>query len=399
MKIPELLAPAGNWSMLRTAVEAGADAVYLGVEGLNMRATARNFTIADLKKITSFAHKQNVKIYLTMNTIVYDHELSTVKKTLVAAKKAGIDAVICWDFAVIELCKELDIEFHISTQASISNAKSMHFFETLGATRCVLARECTIEQLEEMRKKTKMQIEVFAHGAMCVSVSGRCFMSQFMYGRSANRGDCIQPCRRAYDTVLISDKEEDQQLEVGNDYVMSPKDLCTLPFLDKLVPVVDVLKVEGRARSPEYVKVVISTYKEALEQIANGSFDQTVIKIAMKKLESVYNRGFSTGFYMGKPINAFTEEYGSKATRRKVTLGIVRNYYKKSGAAEIELTANSLNVGDTVLIIGETTGTVEVLVESLQIEGTSVKSVKKGQSVGLKVPKLVRNNDAVFLWK
>lgn len=399
MKRPELLAPVGNWSMLRTAIEAGADAVYLGVEGLNMRATAKNFTVPELKKIAEFVHEHTAKVYLTLNTIIYEHELPTVQKTIIAAKKAGIDAIICWDFAVIELCKELNMEFHISTQASISNSRSARFFEKLGATRCVLARECSLEQLKEIKKETKLSLEVFAHGAMCVSVSGRCFMSQFLYGRSANRGDCIQPCRRAYDKVLISDKEEEKQLEVGNDYVMSPKDLCTLPFLDKLVPHIDVLKIEGRARSPEYVKVVISTYKEALDMIEQKKFTPSFVDTKMKELSTVYNRGFSSGFYMGKPINEFTDGYGSKATKRKHTLGIVKNYYKKQHAAEIELTANTIAVGDTILIIGETTGTVEHTVTSLQIEGKPISSAKKGQSVGMHIDTIVRKNDAVFLWK
>jgi putative protease len=243
-----------------------------------------------------------------------------------------------------------------------------------------------------------MKLEIFCHGAMCVSVSGRCFTSQFLYGKSANRGDCIQPCRRDYDKYLLKDKEEDKELVLGNDHVMSAKDLCTLPFLDKLLPYVDALKIEGRARSPEYVAVVVKAYREAVDAIAKGKFGKEFVKKQMKKLKEVYNRGFSSGFFLGKPINEFTEQYGSKATKRKINLGVVRNYYRKIKVAEILIRANRLKLGDTILIIGNTTGVVEQKVNSIEINHKSVKEADKGNSVAVKVDKLVRKNDKVYVF-
>tara|TARA_Y100000310_G_scaffold345817_1_gene470429 strand:+ start:10001 stop:11203 length:1203 start_codon:yes stop_codon:yes gene_type:complete len=395
---PEILAPVGNWAMLRTAVNSGADSVYLGVEGFNMRATARNFKVSELNKITKYCHDNNVRVYLAVNTIIYEDEIEKVKNLLKKAKEAKVDAIICWDFSVIKEAKRLGLEFHISTQASISNSEAANFYYKMGAKRCVLARECSLEQLKDIRKKTKMKLEIFCHGAMCVSVSGRCFTSQFLYGKSANRGDCIQPCRRDYDKYLLKDKEEDKELVLGNDHVMSAKDLCTLPFLDKLLPYVDALKIEGRARSPEYVAVVVKAYREAVDAIAKGKFGKEFVKKQMKKLKEVYNRGFSSGFFLGKPINEFTEQYGSKATKRKINLGVVRNYYRKIKVAEILIRANRLKLGDTILIIGNTTGVVEQKVNSIEINHKSVKEADKGNSVAVKVDKLVRKNDKVYVF-
>jgi putative protease len=392
----EILAPAGNWAMLRAAVDAGADSVYFGVQGFNMRATAKNFKSSELGRIVEFCHKNKVKAYLTVNTIVYEDEVDKVKKLL---KNAKVDAVICWDFAVIKEVKRLGLEMHVSTQASVSNSEAANFYYKLGGRRCVLARECSLEQIREIKEKTKMKIEVFAHGAMCVSVSGRCFISQFLYGRSANRGDCIQPCRRSYDKYLLKDKEEDKELVLGNDYVMSPKDLCTLPFLDKILPFVDVLKIEGRARNPEYVGVVVKAYKESVDAINDGKFTKEFVKGKMKKLHEVYNRGFSSGFFLGKPINEFVDTYGSKAEKRKVNLGVVKNYYRKIGVAEIKIDTNKVKLGDVVLIIGDTTGVVEQKIKRIEINHRPVKSAEKGKSVAVKVEKIVRKNDRVFLWK
>tara|TARA_Y100000310_G_scaffold230190_1_gene232619 strand:- start:1893 stop:3098 length:1206 start_codon:yes stop_codon:yes gene_type:complete len=395
----EILAPAGNWAMLRAAVDAGADSVYFGVQGFNMRATAKNFKSSELGRIVEFCHKNKVKAYLTVNTIVYEDEVDKVKKLLKKAKDAKVDAVICWDFAVIKEVKRLGLEMHVSTQASVSNSEAANFYYKLGGRRCVLARECSLEQIREIKEKTKMKIEVFAHGAMCVSVSGRCFISQFLYGRSANRGDCIQPCRRSYDKYLLKDKEEDKELVLGNDYVMSPKDLCTLPFLDKILPFVDVLKIEGRARNPEYVGVVVKAYKESVDAINDGKFTKEFVKGKMKKLHEVYNRGFSSGFFLGKPINEFVDTYGSKAEKRKVNLGVVKNYYRKIGVAEIKIDTNKVKLGDVVLIIGDTTGVVEQKIKRIEINHRPVKSAEKGKSVAVKVEKIVRKNDRVFLWK
>ncbi len=398
-RLPELLAPVGDFSMLQAAIDAKADAVYFGVKKLNMRATAKNFELDQLPKVVSTAHANNLKAYLTLNTIIYEEEIDEVSNILALAKEAGVDAIICWDFAVIQKAKELGLEIHISTQGSISNSLSASFYHALGATRCVLARECTLEQIREIRSKSKIQIEVFIHGAMCVSVSGRCFLSQFLYGRSANRGDCIQPCRRAYETYLIRDKQTGKELILGNDYILSPKDLCTLPFLDKIVPYVDALKIEGRVRGAEYVYVTVKTYREALNRIADATFNEEFVEWGMKELAKVYNRGFSEGFFMGKPIDSFTKKPNSQATRRKRILGSVTNYFSRVSVAEIQITANSVKVGDEIVITGPTTGVVIQRVESIEREYNPVKEAHKGERVGIKVSKKVRRNDSVFVWE
>ncbi len=395
----ELLAPAGSHAMLSAAINAGADAVYFGLDGFNMRATAKNFKIGEINSVISLCHERNVKAYLTLNTIIYQEEIPLVKNLLKKTHDAGIDAVICWDFAVIREAEKLDMEIHISTQASISNSDAAEFYKSAGASRCVLARECSLEHIKEIRGNSSMEIEVFIHGAMCISVSGRCFLSQFLYGRSANRGDCLQPCRRAYQTYLIRDRQEGRELVLGNDYILSPEDICTLPFLDKLLPYVDSLKIEGRARNPEYVYTVVKTYKEAISAIENGNFTEDFINSALDELKKVYNRGFSSGFYLGKPVNAFTEKPNSQSTRRKLILGRVTNFYKNQGVAEISVTANSVRTGDEILITGPTTGVVHEHVLSMEKNYRKIPAAVKGDIVGIKLSGTVRRNDSVFLWQ
>ncbi len=384
--------------MLIAAVEAGTDSVYLGIKGLNMRERANNFSNEDLKKITEYSHKNKVKVYLTVNTIVFDEELKTIKDVLVAAKKAKIDAIICWDLAVISLCKKLGLEIHLSTQASTSNTESIKLYKKLGVKRFVLARECSLDQIKKLTKIAN--IEVFAHGAMCVSISGRCFLSQFLYGdkTSANRGKCIQPCRRSY---IVKDPETNKELKLENNYIMSPKDLCTLPFIEKLINAkISCLKIEGRARSPEYVKFVIESYREAIDAYYSKTLNKTLKKKLMKKLKTVYNRGFSSGFYLGKPINEWTEDYGNQATKKKVYLGKITNFYKKISVAEIRIDTGKIKVGDNILIIGPTTGVHEQKVSGIQIDKKKTpKSAKKGQVIGIKVTKLCRKNDQVYLFE
>ena len=395
----ELLAPAGSHAMLSAAINAGADAVYFGLDGFNMRATAKNFKIEEIDSVVSLCHERDVKAYLTLNTIIYQEEIPLVKHILKKTHAAGIDAVICWDFAVIREAKKLDMEIHISTQAGISNSDAAEFYKSTGASRCVLARECSLEHIKEIRTNSSMGIEVFVHGAMCISVSGRCFLSQFLYGRSANRGDCLQPCRRAYETYLIRDRQEGKELILGNDYILSPGDLCTLPFLDKLLPHTDSLKIEGRARNPEYVYTVVKTYREAIAAIENGNFTEEFINSALDELKKVYNRGFSSGFYLGKPVNAFTEKPNSQSTRRKLILGRVTNFYKNKGVAEISVTANSVKTGDEILIIGPTTGVVHERVLSMEKNYRKIPAAVKGDTVGIKLSGVVRRNDSVFLWQ
>jgi putative protease len=405
MKIPKILAPVGNWDMLNAAINAGADVVYLGIKNINMRDRAKNFHLQELKKVVNKCHKNNVEVYLTVNTIIYNNELKKIKQILTTAKKARIDSIIAWDFAVISLCRELNLNINLSTQASVANFEALKQYYKLGVKRFVLARECTLKQIKKITKQAKklskeIEIEIFAHGAMCVAVSGRCFMSQFLYGdkTSANRGKCIQPCRRSY---IIKDPETHKELQLENNYVMSPKDLCTLNFIEKIIKTnVDLLKIEGRARSPEFVKIVVEAYKEALDNYAKNTLTKELKNKLLKKIKTVYNRDFSSGFYLGKPINQWTDEYGSKATKQKTFVGIVTNYYQKIKVAEIKIKAQPLKKGNNILIIGPSTGVHEQKVESMQIsKGKSIETAKKGISIGLKVKKRVRPNDKVFIFE
>ena len=387
---PELLAPAGDWPSLRAAVKAGADAVYFGLKELNMRAAAKNFELKEIRKVTDFCHKNNVKAYLTLNTIIYEDEINTVKKIL-KASKGKIDAVICWDFAVIKEANKLNIPVHISTQASLSNSEAVNFLKRFSIERVNLARECSIEQIKEIKKHTDAQIEVFIHGAMCISVSGRCFLSQELFKKSANRGECLQPCRRSY----ITDIEEKHKLLVGSHYILSPKDLCALPFIKKLIRLkIDAFKIEGRNRSPEYVKTVTEVYREAIDK----ELTKEKIQKLMDKLKTVYNRGFSSGFYLNQPsTEAFTDAYGSKATTTKEYAGKVINFYRNNNVAEIKLESKALKLGDNIIFIGNMTGVVEQKLDSIRIKDRPVKSAKKGTKPTIKTDQLVRINDKIFL--
>ncbi len=394
-----ILAPVGNWEMLSTAIKSGADEVYFGIKGLNMRERAKNFDITELKKVVETCHKHNVKANLTLNTIIFDNELETVKHVLTEAKHAGIDAVICWDHAIISMCKELGLNIHLSTQASVANSEAVRFYQNMGVKRFVLARECELEHIKTIKNNTNAEIELFAHGAMCVAVSGRCFMSQFLYGNktSANRGKCIQPCRRFY---ILKDPETKKELQLENHYVMSAKDMCVLPFIDKLLDLnISALKIEGRARSPEYVKVVIEAYRQAVDAYYKGTLTKELKSELVERLKTVYNRGFSNGFYLGKPVNEWTDEYGSKATKKKHYLGKVLNYFTKQRVVEVKLESNSIRKGDTVLIIGPTTGTIEQVVESMRnFDGNDIINAEK-QIITFKINKKCRKNDKVFLFK
>ncbi len=394
-KKPELLAPVSDLAMLKSAIDAGADAVYFGIKGQNMRLRAGNFERKDLRKIVSICRRERVKAYLALNTIIYDSEISQVRKILDEAKKAKVDAVIAWDIAVIEEARKRKIPIHISTQASVSNSEAAGFFRRLGAKRIVLARELDLAQIKRIKKDAKVDVEVFVHGAMCVSISGRCFLSQFVYGKSANKGVCIQPCRRSY---TIKDKEEGFELEVGNDYVLSPKDLSALPFLDKLIDAgIDSFKIEGRQKSAEYVYVVVKAYREAIDAAMEGRFSKALVARLDKDIAKVYNRGFSGGFFLGKPIDEWTRSYGSSATERKVHIGRIVNFFRKNMVAEILVEAGArLDSGDEIYIIGPTTGTLREKVSSMRWDDRELKSVGKGESFTMKMGKIVRRNDAVY---
>ena len=402
----ELIAPAGDMTGLQTALKAGADAVYFGAEGYNMRAGSGNFTPADFPVIKSLCRDFNAKGYLALNTIVYDGELKKMTQTVAAAMAAGFDAVICSDMSVIEACRKAGMPFHISTQASVSNYSAVKFYAGLGATMIVLARELTLEQVRHITGKIKndgldVQIECFVHGAMCVAVSGRCFMSQELFGRSANRGQCVQPCRRQY---IITDPEENRELELGTDYVMSPQDLCAIEFLDVLIDAgITAFKIEGRSRSPEYVHATTAAYRSALDLCTSHRSDpefrrnySRLTQKLKKELALVYNRGFSDGFYFGKPLDAWTREYGSLAEEKKTYIGEVRKYYPKAEVAEILIFARGLKKGEKLSIQGPKTGIVTVIAETFYTNDIPDTDAIKGDNVTVKCAK-VRKNDKVYL--
>ncbi|MBK7632531.1 MAG: U32 family peptidase [Ignavibacteriales bacterium] len=402
---PELMAPAGDWTMLRAAVSNGADAVYFGLDKLNMRAKAANFTVEELPSIISFCAEYNVKTYLTINTIVFEEELSDLEEIIIAAKKNDVDRIICSDLAVADLCYKHQIPFCISTQSSISNSLAADVYKRMGAVRIVLARECSIDEIKKIRAKTDLEIEAFIHGAMCIAVSGRCFMSHHLFGKSANRGECVQPCRREYE---VYDPSINKSLIVGEDYIMSPKDLCTIEFIDQLIEAgIDSFKIEGRKRAPEYVAKVVSVYRQAIDLYfaqRDGKQENLLTedkkKELLEELEKVYNRGFSSGFYFDTPSS---EEYagvhGSRATTRKVYVGKVLNYFKDIEIAHIILETGELNSSDNILIIGETTGVIEIKIEMMNVNDKMSATAKKGDEITLKILTLVRRNDKVYLIK
>lgn len=404
IKKPELLAPIQDWTSLTAAIENGADAVFFGIKGFNMRAGAKNFTVKDLPKIVKIAHKKNVKTYLAINTIIFEDEIKKIEKILVKVKEAKVDAIICWDFAVIQIAKKLNIEIHISTQASVANSRAAEFYRKLGAKRIVLARECSLEQIKEIKKHTKVEIEIFIHGAMCVSISGRCFMSQFLYGKSANNGECSQPCRKKY---IIKQIDGEQELELGENYILSPKDLCTMNFFEKIMDIgVDCFKIEGRNRSPEYVAIVTKAYRTIIDFIYSAkkrdkNFQKELINLKnslTEKLKNVYHRGSSSGFFLGKPINEWTENYGNQATQKKIYVGKVLNYYKNIKVAEVIIQGNQkIKIKDTIIFQGPTTGSVEEKIISIEKNHQSIKKAQKGEKIAIKVNCIVRKNDQVYL--
>lgn len=350
--IPELVSPAGDWPSLRSAIAAGADAVYFGIKELNMRRAAENFDKLEIGKIISLLHQNGKKGYLTLNTIVYDREIAKIKKILRQAKDCGVDAVIAWDMGVLELANESGIPVHLSTQASVSNFASVKLFSSLGIKRIVLARECPLADIKDMVAKIKKQgldcqIEVFIHGAMCVSISGRCLLSQHFFGKSANRGECFQPCRREY---LIKDTARGDEYILGKDYVLSAKDLCTVDFIDQLIEAgISAFKIEGRMRSPEYTQVVTAVYRQAIDAFFEGKLNAPLKKSLRKRLETVFNRGFGTGFYLGQPRDTGSPR-GSHGYE-KVFLGEVTNFYRRINVAEVLLRSPGVCVDDEILIL------------------------------------------------
>jgi len=402
---PELMAPAGNWTMLHSIINSGADAVYFGVDKLNMRAAAKNFSVDELPEIANLCNSRNVKSYLTLNTIIFEEELDEVEEIIIKAKEAGLDRIICWDLAVAELCSKHKYPFCISTQGSVSNSLAASVYKKLGAVRIVLARECSLDEIKKIKANTDLEIEAFIHGAMCIAVSGRCFMSHHLFGKSANRGECIQPCRREYEVYDLSAGKQDTVLEksllIGDDYVLSPKDLCTIEFIDKLIEAgIDSFKIEGRKRAPEYAAKTVSVYRRAIDLYYEKKLTGGVKKEFLEELKTVYNRGFSSGFYFGKPSSEdYSEAEGSIATTRKEYIGKVLNYYKKNGIAHILLESGKINVNDEIIITGETTGVVETHLDSFFKNDKESIIAVKGDEITFSCKSIVRPRDKVYVIK
>ena len=381
------MAPAGNFECLRAAIQGGADSVYFGVEKLNMRShSANNFKMEDLEEIVRICSESGVKTYLTLNIVLYNEDLEDMRKTLQAARKAGITAVIASDMAAIIYARQIGLDVHISTQLSISNAESLRFYAQF-ADVIVLARELTLSQVKEIKgiidsenicgpSGKRVQIEMFAHGALCMAISGKCYLSLHEYGASANRGSCYQICRRAYE---VRDVETGNELVVDNKYIMSPKDLCTIEFMDKIIDAgVTVFKIEGRARSAEYVKKVASCYRRAADAVCQGTYTPELAAELKEGLSEVFNRGFWDGYYQGARLGQWSEVYGSKATRRKVYCGKVTNWFGRLGVAEVLVESASMKVGDKILIIGPTSGVIEYTVPEIRVDLKPVAEAAKG---------------------
>ncbi len=401
----ELMAPAGSHEALIAAINAGCDSVYFGVEQFNMRARATmNFTIDDLDYIANLCNEHTVRSYLTLNTIIYDHDLSAIKTVLDRAKKAGITAVIASDQAVIAYARTIQLEVHISTQVNITNIETVKFY-ALFADTVVLSRELSLSQIKticDLIEKENIcgpsgkpiEVEIFVHGALCMAVSGKCYLSLHTANASANRGACVQNCRRSY-TVI--DNEDGHELAIENEYIMSAQDLCTIDILDKVIESgITVMKIEGRGKGADYVKTVVECYRAAIDAYYSGNYNQEKVKEWMERLQRVYNRGFWNGYYLGQELGKWTDSPGSKATTKKIYLGKGTNYFDKIKVAEFKIEAFDLKVGDQVLITGPTTGAVETQVTELHNNTGKVDSVKKGENCAFKLEVPIRSSDKLY---
>lgn len=404
----EIMAPVGSWESLAAAFSAGADAVYFGIEGLNMRSrSSANFTMDDMDEIVKQCNEHGVKSYLTVNTVVYDNDVKLLHNIIDRAKQAGISAIISADMAAILYARQIDQEVHISTQVNVANADAVRFYSQF-ADVMVLARELNMDQVKGITDKIReenitgpygepIRIEMFCHGALCMAVSGKCYMSLHQMNSSANRGACNQICRRAY---TVTDKDTGQELEVDNQYIMSPKDLKTIHFLNKMVDAgVKVFKIEGRARGPEYVKEVVECYNEALKAICDGTYDEEKIAAWDARLSRVFNRGFWDGYYLGQRLGEWSSKYGSSSSRVKVYAAKAVRYFSKIGVAEFKLESGELNVGDEVVITGPTTGALIFKVEEIRVDLNPVEKATKGERFSIAVPERVRPNDRLYVWR
>ena len=400
-----LMAPAGSFDSLTAAIQGGADSIYFGIGKMNMRSRSSfNFSEKDIKKIVRICRHFNKKAYMTLNIILYNSELDEAKRLIEVAKSEGIDALIISDHAAIEFARQAGMEVHASTQLNISNIESLKFYSKY-ADVVVLARELSLGQIKEIALQVKeqnikgpngdlMKIEIFSHGALCMAVSGKCYLSLHNHNFSANRGECLQDCRRGY---IVTEKESGNQLEIDNSYVMSPKDLCTIGFLDKIIEAgVSVLKIEGRARSPEYVKIVTECYDIAIKSYFNGTYDRAKIDQLESRLSTVYNRGFWDGYYLGKMTGEWNDRYGSRAVKKKVYTAKAMNFFNKLGVADFLCEAGSLNAGDNVLIIGPTTGVIEHIIKELMVDDKITDQVNKGERFSFLVDRKIRRADKLY---
>lgn len=402
------MAPAGSYESIAAAIQGGADSIYFGIEGLNMRSrSANNFTVDDLPEIVRICRKNSVKTYLTVNTIIYDSDLSQMRAILHAAKKAKISAIIAADVAAMTYAREMGIEVHLSTQLNISNVEALRFYAQF-ADVAVLARELTLNQVHEIHKQIieknikgpggqLIRIEMFAHGALCMAISGKCYLSLHEMNASANRGACNQICRRGY---IVKDKESDIELKVDNQYIMSPKDLKTIHFLNKMIDAgVRIFKIEGRARGPEYVRTVTECYKEALIACCEKQFSEEKITAWNKRLMQVFNRGFWNGYYLGQRLGEWSTQYGNEASEKKIYVGKVVNYFSRLGVAEFLMETQSLKAGDKLLITGPTTGALFFKAEEIRVEDKPVKETVRGDHFSSPVPEKVRPSDKLYIMK
>ena len=402
----DLMAPVGSYESLMAAIQAGSNSIYFGIEQLNMRArSSNNFTFDDLRNIVSICEEHNVKTYLTVNTIIYDEEMEKMHKVVDAAAENHVTAIIASDISVMQYARSKGVEVHASTQLNISNIEAVTFFAQF-CDVMVTARELSLDQVKYITEQIRqrdirgpkgelVKIEIFCHGALCMAVSGKCYLSLHEYNHSANRGACLQACRRSY---RVTDIESGDELEIDNKYIMSPKDLCTIGFVNKIIDAgVSVLKIEGRARSCEYVKTVVECYDQALNSCFDGTYDHEKIDGWKKRMETVFNRGFWDGYYMGQRLGEWSEVYGSRATKTKVYLGKVLNFFSKINVAEIKLeTAEELNVGDEILITGTTTGALQQTVDEIREDLKPVQKVVQGSLFSIKTNDIVRRGDKLY---
>lgn len=402
------MAPVGSWESLVAAVQGGADAIYFGIEGLNMRAkSANNFTIDDMRRIARYCHENGLKSYLTVNTVVFDNDLPLMRSIVDAAKEAQVSAIIAADMATILYARSIDVEVHISTQVNVSNSEAVRFYSQF-ADVMVLAREVDLEQVSHIHDTIVrddilgphgdlVRIEMFCHGALCMAVSGKCYLSLHETGASANRGACRQICRRSY---TVRDRETGDELDIENQYIMSPKDLKTIHFMNKMIDAgVRVLKIEGRARGPEYVRTAVSCYNEAINACLDGTFSDEKVAEWDERLSRIFNRGFWNGYYLGQRLGEWTSKYGSSATRVKVYAAKGQRYFSNIGVAEFLMEAGELHVGDEIIITGPTTGAIPMTLTEIRVDLKPVEKTVKGERFSIKVAEKIRPSDKLYLWQ